>query len=37
MDLYLRVEDKVFWCAGILAVVDGSGVHVGQVDVQHLA
>lgn len=37
VDLYLRVEDKVFWCAGVLAVVNGGGVHMGQGGVQHLA
>lgn len=34
---YLRVEDKIFRCAGVLAVVHGSSVQLGQSGVQHLA
>ena len=35
--LYLRVEDKVFRRAGVLAVVHGGGVQMGQGGVQHFA
>lgn len=37
MEPYLRVEDKVFRCAGVLAVVHSGGVQLGQSGVQHLA
>lgn len=37
IELYLRVEDKVFRSASVLTVVNGGGVQVGQGGVQHLA